>query len=98
MAQFNIGDEITIKATFKNKVRDVSDPTTVTLIIRDPSGNEVSYTYSGGQLTRESTGVYYYNLQIDEDGNWYFRWKSTGNPMIATEYRIKVNRSYFDTP
>ena len=57
----------------------LTDPTTVTLVVTDASGNtEGTYTYAGGTVTKSSTGVYYKDLAVDEDGVWEYKWTATG--------------------
>lgn len=57
----------------------LTDPTTVTLVVTDPSGNtEGTYTYAGSTITKSSTGIYYKDLSVDEDGVWEFQWTATG--------------------
>lgn len=54
------------------------DPTTVTLKVKDPSGNVDTYTYALAQVTKASTGNYYKDVSIDEAGYWWYQWTGTG--------------------
>lgn len=78
---------------------DLNDPTEVTIMHRDPSGNEASEVYNGGagNVVKSSTGQYYLDLTLDESGDWYWRVKTTG-VVTAYERRIHVVDSYFDSP
>jgi hypothetical protein len=67
-----------VTATFTDITGTLVDPTSVELSVMDPSGNIDTYTYSGGQVTQASTGVYRKDLQIDEAGDWRYWWESTG--------------------
>lgn len=73
-----VGDTVRIGNTFS--VSDVNtDPTTVTLVVTDPSGNtEGTYTYAGSTITKTATGVYHKDLTVDEDGVWEYKWTGTG--------------------
>lgn len=77
----------------------LTDPTEVTIMHRDPSGNEASEVYNGGagNVVKSSTGEYYLDLTLDEAGDWYWRVKTTG-VVTAYERRIHVYTSNFDNP
>jgi len=69
MDNLNVGDVVRLRSVFT--VLDVNtDPTTITLEVQSPSGTTTSYTYAGAQITREGTGIYYYNLSVNEAGWW----------------------------
>jgi hypothetical protein len=88
------GSEVRLTCDFD--VNDVAtDPTTVSLIVRKPSGTEATYTYAGGTITKSAVGRYYKDLAIDIDGLWTFRWVSTGTAAGADEGEIQVRRSEF---
>lgn len=72
-----------------------TDPSTVTLTVQDPSGNETAYTYAAGQVTKDGTGNYHYDLTTDEAGTWHYRWVGTGTCAAASEGIIKVRDSEF---
>lgn len=72
-----------------------TDPTTVTLKVKDPSGNTDTYTYALSQITKSSTGVYYKNIPIDEAGDWWYRWEGAGAVVAAYEGYFRVRRSQF---
>lgn len=73
-----VGDTVRITNTF-SVAGTPTDPTTVTLVVTDPSGNtEGTYTYGGATITKSSTGVYYKDLTVDEVGTWLYRWTGTG--------------------
>ena len=56
-----------------------TDPTDLTLELKDPSGNTTTYTYSSAEITKDSTGVYSKTLPAyDEAGRWLREWQATG--------------------
>lgn len=55
-----------------------TDPTTVTLIVKDPSGTSDTYTYALSQVTKSGTGAYYKDVTLDEAGPWHYHWYGTG--------------------
>jgi hypothetical protein len=82
--RFVAGD--TPRLTNSFYVDDVlTDPTTISLAVTDPSGNTDTYTYAGATITKSSTGVYYKDVTVDEDGVWEYTWTGTGTAAdIAT--------------
>ena len=91
---YDKGDLVRLTATFT--VSSVnSDPTAIALKVQDPSGNEATYTYALGQITRTATGQYRYDLTIDETGYWYYRWEGTGAVVSAGEAHLLVRRTEF---
>jgi len=91
---YDIGDSVRLKATFT--VSEVNtDPTTITLKVKTPSGVTTSYTYAGGQVTKQETGIYYKDINLDDDGMWYYRWEGTGTVIASEEHSLKVDPSEF---
>ena len=73
-----VGDTVRIGNTFQVDTVN-TDPTTVTLVVTDPSGNtEGTYTYAGSTVTKTATGVYHKDLTVDEVGLWTVKWTGTG--------------------
>lgn len=76
-----------------------TDPTECSIMHRDPSGNEATEIYNGGagNVQKSSTGRFYLALDLDEEGTWYLRVKTTGT-VAAAETSVIVNASGFDSP
>ncbi|MFQ5592168.1 MAG: hypothetical protein ACE5HE_13475 [Phycisphaerae bacterium] len=101
---YDVGDTIVLIAAFRAKsisvstannepvvtYPDLTDPTTVTLSVEDPSGNVDSYTYAGAGVTQQATGIYYKEVAIDEAGTWQYRWVGTGDCAAAEEGEFEV--------
>lgn len=69
----------------------LADPTTVALVVRDPRRVLTSYTYAGGQVVRESLGLFSFRLSLPISGNWQYRWVTTGAVEDATyDFQITV--------
>lgn len=81
---YDEGDLARISAAF-TVAGTATDPTTVTLKVRDPSGNTDTYTYALGLVTKSSTGNYYKDITLDEVGRWYYRWAGTGTVVSQEE-------------
>ena len=75
---YDKGDLVRITGTFTNSAGVAADPTTITLNVKDPSGNVGTYTYALAEITKSATGVYYKDISLDETGYWYYQWAGTG--------------------
>ena len=91
---YDIGDKVRLSVTFT--VDGVAaDPTDVACKYQDPSGNEVEKTFLAGDVTRSGTGIYYYDVTIDESGTWFYRFEATGNVVGAGENHFRIRNSEF---
>lgn len=70
---FPVGDRRTLTWTFVDASAMVEDPAEVTVEYRDSRGTPTSLTYTHGDLTRVSTGVYSVAITFTYSGSWYFR-------------------------
>jgi hypothetical protein len=85
--QYLKGQTVRITGTFTVSGTN-TDPTTITLKVEDPSGNEASYTYALGEVTKSAAGIYYKDVVIDESGYWIYRWEGTGAVAAVDEEMI----------
>lgn len=74
-----------------------TDPTTVTLKVKGPSGSTDSYTYAGGTVTQDTQGIYSKDLSLSSAGSYFYRWLGTGAAETAGEGQFTVRRSEFST-
>jgi hypothetical protein len=89
---YTLDQVVKLKATFTDTVTEaLVDPTTVALRIRTPAGVVTEYTYALAQITKESQGVYYKLITLDECGRWKYRWISSGTGAGAAEDDMVVN-------
>lgn len=86
--QYTKGSTATLEITFRDLDGDLSDPTTVTLVVKNTDA-ETTYTLSGGGITRKSEGVYECSFTVDVSDQWDYTWESTGTPSIT-----KIGRFY----
>jgi hypothetical protein len=54
-----------------------TDPSTVSLIITDPTGVATTYTYGAAQITKTGTGVYTKDIPCTIAGTWSYEWVGT---------------------
>lgn len=81
---YNIGDTVYLPSTFA--VSGVAtDPTTITLTIKEPDGTSTDYTYALSQVTKSATGIYYKNFSPDQVGMHFYCWTGTGTVATAQE-------------
>ncbi len=90
---YDVDEVVRLQTTIRNSAGALADPTTVSLEVRPPGSTVTTYTYAGGQITKASTGVYFYDLTLNESGRWYYRWLSTGTPAVVEEDELIVDRS-----
>lgn len=90
----------TARAAFATAAGTATDPTEVTLRVKDPSGNVTVYrwpTPGAGEsaLTKEAgqTGRFYADVSLDEAGTWTYRLAGTGAVESAEETTLYVRRS-----
>jgi len=77
-------------------VADVAtDPTTVSLIVRQPGGTQTTYTYAGATITKEATGIYYKDVVLSVEGTWKARMVGTGTARAADIEEVIVLKDDF---
>lgn len=81
---YDIGDVVRIGCTFTVSGA-TTDPTTVTLSVKAPSGTVTSYTYAAGTVIKSGTGAYHKDLTVTETGTWYYSFVGTGAVATAVE-------------
>jgi hypothetical protein len=91
---YDKGDSVRLKCTFTvNSVN--TDPTTITLRVKDSDGTIAVYTYAGGTITKSAVGIYYKDVTVSNDGIWYWRYEGTGTVIAAGESSFIVRPSEF---
>jgi len=95
MAVFTINSVVRLEVTFRNAANALTDPSTIELQYQDPTGNETTKTFASAELTKSSTGIYYFDLTVDEAGIWFYRYESSGVPKASAESTFDVSVSQF---
>ena len=72
-----------LTATFADIDGNVTDPSEVTVVHKDPSGNLTTEIYNGGagNVGKVSTGVYRLDVLLDESGKW--TWSAQGDDALG---------------
>lgn len=86
---YQINDVVPVTATFTNAAGAPANPTTVTLTIRKPDGTVLTPA-----PTNSSTGVYTYNLAVDQPGLWWYTFVGTGAVAAADRNSFLVEQDW----
>ena len=78
-----VTDTVRLSAEFRAFDGTLTDPTTVTLKHRDPSGNTATLT--NASLTNPVDGKWHYDLDVDEAGTWQYSWEGAG---VVDKYEV----------
>jgi len=89
---YDCGDVIRLTAAFTDIANTPADPTVVTLRVKQPDATVAVHSYPG-DITKDGTGAYHFNLAITESGDWYYRFEGTGAVQAASETLFHVHRS-----
>lgn len=94
--QFDKGDRVRMAVKFTQSSVE-TDPTEVTFRYLPPASTLVlTEVYNGGagNVVRDSSGNYHFDLTFDSTDVWTYRWEGTGAVVAATpDYQILVRRS-----
>lgn len=73
---YDVGDAVRVSTStvFTNAAAAAFDPDVVRGKFKDPSGNVTTYVYgTDAELVKDGTGDYYFDINVDEEGTWYYR-------------------------
>lgn len=90
--RWDINDKPRLQYTVTDENNSVTDPSTIKLRVTKPDESSVDYSYAAETLTKDSTGVYYVEIVMDQVGDWLFRWETTA-PQTAEEGSFIVRRN-----
>lgn len=81
---YDIGDTVRLRATYTDTGGTATNPTTVTFVWEDPSGNFSTRISGSSNVMNPSVGTFHTDFITDEAGLWEYRVSSTGT-IIASE-------------
>lgn len=87
---FDIGDEVTVTASFTDKDGGAADPTITTFKVLSPLGVLTFPT-----VYQTGTGEYYASFVVTRRGIWGFHFQGTGAVQAAGESTVDVRKSRF---
>jgi len=70
----------------------LTDPTGVSVKVKDPAGVVTTYTFGGGQVIKDSAGNYHRDITPATPGRWYYRYIGTGAVEATTEDSFRVRQ------
>ena len=94
-----IGERFVSTVTFETAAGVLTDPTTVTVKIRAPSGTVTTYVYgSDAEVVKDSVGVYHVEYTVTAAAIWHVRWNGTGACVASSEVSFNIDASGFSSP
>jgi len=91
--EYDIGNNVRTTAVFK--IAGVpTDADVLRFKYKTPAGVVTTVTYPD-QIAKSATGTYYFVLNLNAIGSWWYRWEATGNLIAAKERRIQVRPTEF---
>ena len=95
---YDIGDVVELQARSRTRTTRQWTPGTVKVTVKRPSGAETMLTYLTDQpVTKVSTDVYTYAINLDQSGIWYYRWQGTGSNAAAAVGEFEVRKTPFSS-
>jgi hypothetical protein len=74
---------------FRDSTGTLIDPGVVTLKFKDPTGAVTSYTYGGGQIIRDGTGLYHYDVDTSgKAGIWTYEWLTPSQTLQSNSFQV----------
>jgi hypothetical protein len=94
-----LGSQLRLTATIRQNGTLVDPTGEITLIVdvNDVAGTPEIYNGGAGNVKKESTGIYYFDLDLTPDGLYEYRWK-TASPNGAREGYFVVDASRVTNP
>lgn len=87
---YDIGDLRQLKATFTDISGTLTNPTGITLTVREPDG--VLTTKNIGELSSGTTGIYTFNFAVTKPGRHIVNWAGTAGVVTAEETEFYIRK------
>jgi hypothetical protein len=95
-AIYDIGDLVRFSVAFADLSGAAADPTSVTVKIKDPAGEEAAYVHGvDAEVIRDSLGAFHIDLELTAAGPWWQRWEGSGAVTATEEGYVRVRKSAF---
>jgi hypothetical protein len=75
---YTIGNLVTVSVVFRDSNGDPTDPSTITLEVRDPNNVVNTYVYGASAIVRDDVGKYHYDIDVEVAGLWTYFWQGGG--------------------
>lgn len=91
---YDLGDVATISAEFKNGAGAFTDPASLSVEVRKPTGTLVTYTYpTSPEVIKDAVGKYHVDVACDTAGQWRSEWRAaTGvvtDPVQQGDFQVR---------
>lgn len=96
---YDRGDTARASASITDIDDKLIDPTVLVFRALRPSGTEFTREYepeAEGDVVRDGKGEYHIDVELDEVGDWPYRWEGSGGVGVAEEGVLTVHRSAFE--
>jgi hypothetical protein len=91
---YKTGQKVRVTCQFKVGAT-LTDPTTVTCKVMDPSKTVTTYVYgTDEELVKSSTGIYYVDITTDESDEWNVRFEGTGTCVAVDELTFGARTAF----
>lgn len=98
MPSYQPGDTVRLATTF-TVGSTLTDPTAVSLTVREPDGTSTTLTYGDdAELVKDSTGTYHADIVADALGLWTWKWEGTGTAAGIDEGDFTVEATLLGAP
>lgn len=92
---YDLGDQVRVSVVFTDANDVATDPTTVTLRVKNHAGVVTVYSAS---VVKDSVGHYHQDVDVPVGSGaggrkWWYRWEATGTLVTAEEGSFLVRRS-----
>ncbi len=93
--QVPYGSLVRISSVFTSMGANV-DPDSVFVQVKDPKGDITSFTFgTDAAVKRDDVGQYHYDIDCQLEGQYYYRFYSTGQGQASDEGKFYVLDSIF---
>ena len=93
---YDVGDQVECWARFRDHdTQALVAPATVVFQHRDPDGNITTLTTPDVLISNPSIGYFESAINVDDEGEWFYRWSSTVDYLAAEWGKFIVNDDVF---
>jgi hypothetical protein len=87
-----VGSRPTVTATFRDEDGVLSNPSSVRVITRDPSGDEITYNTPDGNITNPSVGIWEFTFPapLTEVGTWWVYFRGLTGLQAAAQIKMRI--------
>lgn len=88
-----VGTRPRVRMTFEDENGDLSDPSTIVVRVKDPSGTTTTWTSPDATITNESTGIWIFEFPaaLTAAGDyWFYAVGSGGGADVGSEIKFTL--------